>query len=117
VKYYKHPKTNEVFAYESEQERDQWGSPSLIQMTREEVARHLSKGVSGDHPDPGVSERVWRDAELARADVELFKVQDSDPKAVGSVADWRQYRKELRAWPEHEGFPSKANRPKAPDAV
>lgn len=67
--------------------------------------------------DAEEDERGWRNMELARADIELFKVQDSDPKAVGSVADWRQYRKELRAWPEHEGFPSKANRPKAPDAV
>ena len=32
-------------------------------------------------------ERIWRDAELIRADEELNKVQDSDPKAVGTVGD------------------------------
>lgn len=51
-------------------------------------------------------ERAWRDSELIQADVELNKVQDADPKAIGTVAQWRQYRKELRAYPESEGFSS-----------
>src|SRR5690554_636524 len=55
--------------------------------------------------DLEVFERIWRDAELNRSDIELNKVQDSDPKAKGSVSDWRTYRKELRAWPESENFP------------
>lgn len=61
-------------------------------------------------------ERAWRDRELSRADIELYKVQDSDPKAVGSVAQWREYRKALRAYPETQDFPSKDKRPVAPDA-
>lgn len=60
-------------------------------------------------------ERNWRDMELVRTDFELNKVQDSDPKAVGSVSDWRNYRKSLRAWPEHQDFPKTEFRPKAPD--
>lgn len=60
-------------------------------------------------------ERVWRDSELARSDIELYKVQDSDPKAKGIVPDWRNYRKALRAWPEHNDFPNKESRPIAPD--
>jgi hypothetical protein len=63
-----------------------------------------------------LGERLWRDDELSRADVELYKVQDSDPKSTGSVSEWRNYRKELRAWPEHKDFPNKEFRPKAPDA-
>lgn len=66
--------------------------------------------------DLEVSERIWRDAELNRSDIELNKVQDSDPKAKGSVSDWRTYRKELRAWPENENFPDSSKRPVAPDA-
>lgn len=62
-------------------------------------------------------ERVWRNAELIRADIVLNKVQDSDPKAVGSVSDWRNYRKSLRAWPEHQDFPKTEFRPKAPDHI
>lgn len=61
-------------------------------------------------------ERDWRDMELVRSDIELNKVQDSDPKSSGSVSDWRSYRKALRAWPEQSNFPNKEFRPKAPDA-
>lgn len=59
-------------------------------------------------------ERAWRDAELVRADEELNKVQDADPKAKGTVGDWRNYRKNLRAYPESEGFPNKESRPVSP---
>ncbi len=61
-------------------------------------------------------ERVWRDGELMRSDIELNKVQDADSKAVGSVSDWRSYRKALRALPEHPLFPAIEARPVAPDA-
>lgn len=60
-------------------------------------------------------ERQWRDSELVRSDVELYKAQDSDPKSSGSVADWRAYRKALRAWPESPLFPNQEERPRAPD--
>lgn len=61
-------------------------------------------------------ERQWRDEELVRADKELNKVQDSDSKAIGTVGDWRAYRKNLRSLPEHELFPTIEARPVAPDA-
>ena len=61
-------------------------------------------------------ERSWRNSELNRADIELYKVQDSDPKAKGSVSAWREYRKSLRQWPEHQDFPDNSKRPIAPDA-
>lgn len=62
-----------------------------------------------------ITERRWRDSELARSDIELYKVQDSDPKSVGSVSQWREHRKALRSWPEHKDFPNKEFRPVAPD--
>lgn len=61
-------------------------------------------------------ERLWRDRELIRADEELNKVQDSDPKARGTVTDWRSYRKNLRSLPDMQGFPTSHVRPVAPDA-
>jgi hypothetical protein len=61
-------------------------------------------------------EVYWRNSELARADIELYKVQDADPKAKGSVSQWRSYRKDLRQWTEHKNFPLQEFRPKAPDA-
>ena len=63
---------------------------------------------------PADSERLWRNVELTRADIELYKVQDSDPEYSGTVADWRNYRRVLRAWPEHEDFPNKESRPVSP---
>ena len=66
--------------------------------------------------DISMLEKFWRDSELVRADSELNKVQDADPKATGSVADWRTFRKNLRSWPESSEFPNKDFRPVAPDA-
>ena len=82
------------------------GASSELTLTNREV----------DEEDAKTSERAWRDSELDRADYELNKVQDSDPKATGSVSDWRSYRKVLRSWPEHEDFPNKDKRPASPDA-
>lgn len=65
--------------------------------------------------DVDTLERAWRDIELLRADYELNKVQDADPNAVGTVALWREYRKNLRAFPQREGFPDVSARPVAPD--
>lgn len=58
-------------------------------------------------------ERIWRNLELQRADIELNKVQDGE--GVGSVQSWRDYRKQLRAWPQDKNFPLSSERPKAPD--
>jgi len=68
-----------------------------------------------DNLDKTASERGWRNLELLRSDIELFKVQDADPKSACSVSDWRAYRKLLRGWPEHGDFPNKEFRPTAPD--
>lgn len=45
MKYYKNP-NGEVYAYETEAERQEWGAPDLIEMTQEEVDAHLN-------PPPG----------------------------------------------------------------
>lgn len=55
------------------------------------------------------AERGWRDLELARADIELLKVQDGD--GTGLASDWRAYRVALRNYPQQEGFPN-CERPK-----
>lgn len=64
--------------------------------------------------DKSANERLWRNQQLLVADYELNKVQDSDAQAVGSVTQWRDYRKALRAWPEHEDFPDESKRPVSP---
>ena len=42
MKYYKHSETGDVFSYESEQERQEWGAPELVEMTPEEIEAHLN---------------------------------------------------------------------------
>lgn len=59
-------------------------------------------------------EDIWVSSELVVAGEELDKVQDSDPKAFGTVSQWREYRKALRAWPDHKDFPNKESRPVSP---
>jgi hypothetical protein len=68
-----------------------------------------------DLVDKVIRERSWRNNELARSDIELYKVQDADPSATGSVSQWRDYRKSLRDWPANPKFPSKESRPIPPD--
>lgn len=48
MKYYKHPETGEVFAYETEAERQQWGAPELVEMTPEEIDAHLHPPIPAD---------------------------------------------------------------------
>ena len=61
-------------------------------------------------------ERQWRDFELDRADIQLNKVQDG-VSGLGSVSAWRQYRTDLRNYPELVGFPETSIRPTAPDSL
>jgi len=48
MKYYKHPETGEVFAYEAEQDRQEWGAPELVEMTPEEIDAHLHPPIPAD---------------------------------------------------------------------
>lgn len=54
--YYKN-KTGEVYAYETEEERDEWGAPELVEMSEAEVDAHLNPPPP---PPPTVPEQVSR---------------------------------------------------------
>lgn len=54
-------------------------------------------------------ERAWRNSELAKTDIELYKLQDG--METGSIEVLRQYRNALRKWPENENFPDSTYRP------
>ena len=54
-------------------------------------------------------ERVWRNSELTKTDIELYKLQDG--MGAGSIEALRLYRNALRNWPENENFPDSAYRP------
>jgi hypothetical protein len=68
MKYYKHPETGEVFAYENEQERQEWGAPELVEMTPEEIDAYLNPSPTAEQIMSRLEARVqfWLD-EQARA--------------------------------------------------
>jgi hypothetical protein len=59
-------------------------------------------------------ERTWIESELREAGREIEKHQDADSTAIGTEADWRKYRIELRAWPDNGAFPDADKRPQPP---
>jgi hypothetical protein len=65
--YYKHPETGEVFAYESEEDRERFGDPSLVPMTELEIIQHLNANNL-----PGVPQVVSRFQ--ARAALHMFGI-------------------------------------------
>lgn len=51
--YFKHPMTSEVFAFETLDEREEFGAPELIEMDDEETAQHLA-----GPPAPSAHEQI-----------------------------------------------------------
>ena len=70
MKYYKHPETGEVFAYETEAERQQWGAPELVEMTPEEIDAHLNT--------PPTAERI-----IAQYEARVQRWLDEQARALG----------------------------------
>ena len=109
MKYFKDT-SNNVYAYDPDQIDLGYPLEPMVELTSEELELHL-------HPLATVEElaviaRAWRDSELARADVELNKVQDG--MGVGTVTQWRAYRVALRNWPTTDGWPE-STKPVSPD--
>jgi hypothetical protein len=42
------------------------------------------------------TENAWVKSEMENADISLNIVQDGDRRSIGTVGDWRNYRKALR---------------------
>ena len=61
-----------------------------------------------------MSERNWRDTELTAADEIINKIEDF--QIEGDSRPWRQYRAELRNWPQSQDFPDSTMRPVRPAA-
>ena len=113
MKYFKHPETFEVFAYESDGSQDAFIQDGLIPMTDEEVAWHLTPKI-----DPISVEITWREGELSLIAEQLLRIEDDDPTALpGTARQWRDYRIQLRAWAEGaDHFPDALYRPTRPVA-
>ena len=110
--YYK-SKTGEVFAYETEEERKQFGSSDLKPMTKEEVHSHLNPVPTDEQL--ASSARYERDRALKVLDEVV-----SNPLRFSELLEEQQleaatYRKLLLDVPQQKDFPSTYEMPKTPE--
>lgn len=81
---------------------DENGKPSLKFSEELVVSEDILREIS------------WRDRELTLADFEINKILDEDFVDSDRERSWRNYRKELRNWPDNPDFPDELKRPKQP---
>ena len=112
MKYYRHTETGEVFAYETEAERGQWGAPELVEMTMGEVEAHLIPQPTNEQlADTARAERD-RLIESVRWRIE----RHNDELALGSeptdpLEPLLQYAPALRDVPQQAGLPESVEWP------
>lgn len=109
MKYYKN-QNGEVFAYETEQEREQFGGPDLIEMTPEEIEAHLNPVPSAE--ELAAAARFKRNTLLAASDWVTLRAIESGEDVP---EEWTSYRQALRDVPQQTGFPQTINWPAAPE--
>lgn len=112
--YYK-SKTGEVYAFETEAKRQEWGAPELVEMTEAEVDAHLNPTPTTEQlADTARAERDqliesvrWR---IARHNDELaLGIEPTEP-----LEPLLQYVQDLRDVPQQEGFPEAVEWPQCP---
>jgi len=84
----------------------------LYRIAQEEVAAYEAVIIPFDHVAADAASaileaRAWRDGELAKADIEIYKLED----AGIDTASYRAYRIALRDWPASESFPDAPSQP------
>lgn len=91
MKYYKNPETSEVYAYETEEERQEWGAPELVEMTPEEVEAHLNPPPE-PIPIPEAVSKAQGKAALIQAGLwqavtdYVDSIEDPTEKALAEIA-------------------------------
>ena len=111
MKYYKNLK-GEIYAYKSEQERQEWGSPDLVKMTDTEVEVHLNPQKTPEQLADTVRAERDRLIESVRWRIE----RHNDELALGReptepLEPLLRYVQALRDVPQQEGFPEKVEWP------
>lgn len=115
MKYYKNT-NGEVYAYENEFEREEWGAPELVKMTEAEIDEHLNPTPTTeqlanqarskrDHLINGVIWRINRHRD--ELDLGLDPTEPLEPLL--------QYVQALRDAPQQEGFPEEFVWPTEPE--
>lgn len=109
--YYKNTQ-GEVYAYETEDERQEWGAPDLVPMTSEETESHLNPVPTAEQL--ASSARYERDKALKALDEVV-----SNPLRFSELLEEQRieavaYRKLLLDVPQQEGFPQEYVMPEVP---
>jgi hypothetical protein len=114
MKYYKNTQ-GEVYVYETELDRQEWGSDDLVAMTKTEVEAYLNSQPTAEQL--AYSARAKRDylIESVRWRIERHR----DEVALGSeptepLEQLLQYVQALRDVPQQTGFPLEINWPDVP---
>ena len=111
MKYYKNLK-GEIYAYKSEQERQEWGSPDLVKMTDTEVEVHLNPQPTTEQLAATV--RAKRDGliESVRWRIERHKDElELGIPLTEPLEPLLQYVQDLRDVPQQAGFPESVEWP------
>ena len=110
--YYKNTQ-GEVYAYETEDERQEWGTPDLVPMTSEETEAHLNPVPTTEQL--ASSARYERDKALKALDEVV-----SNPLRFSELLEEQRleavtYRKLLLDIPQQKSFPTSYTFPKTPE--
>lgn len=109
MKYYKHTVTGDVYAYESEKERDTWGPPELVEMTDQEIQEHLNPQPTEEQLAAEI--RRKRDRLLTESDWVVVKAYESGTPVP---EPWVEYREKLRQITSQPHFPRYVEWPTSP---
>ena len=115
MKYYKNT-DGEVYAYETEKERQEWGSHDLVEMTEKEIDEHLNpKPTTEQLADQARAKRdhlinsfIWR-INRHRDEVDLG-LEPTEP-----LEPLLQHVQALRDVPQQSGFPEEIEWPTEPE--
>ena len=109
--YYK-SKTGEVYAYETEEERKQFGSSDLKLMTKEEVHSHLNPIPTAEQLASAI--RYERDKALKALDEVVSNPLRYAELTEAQKTEAKTYRQALLDVPQQEGFPQEYIMPEVP---
>ncbi len=104
--YYKHKLNNDIYAYETEAERNEYGTTELVKMTPAEIDAHLN-------PKP-TTEQLSAQARSKRDSLLRATDWTQVPDAPVIQSDWATYRQALRDITLQDGFPENINWPTEP---
>lgn len=117
--YYRDRNTGEVFAYETAEDFETYGSSSLVEMTETEIQQHLAPPVLSLEEVTANALRE-RDGMLAQAAIRIAPLQDAVDLGEANASEeqaliaWKRYRVAVNRVEQQGGFPADIDWPAPP---